>query len=37
MMLNLASDDVQTRLGKLIVRLAARYGKPIPPLPEAER
>lgn len=31
MMLNLTSDDVQTRLVKLIVRLAARYGKPIPP------
>lgn len=31
MILNLSSDDVQTRLVKLIVRLAARYGRPIPP------
>ncbi len=29
MMLNLTSDDVTTRVVKLLVRLAARYGKPI--------
>jgi CRP/FNR family transcriptional regulator len=29
MMLNLTSDDVATRVVKLLLRLAARYGKPI--------
>lgn len=31
MMLNLTSDDVTTRVVKLLVRLCARYGKPLEP------